>query len=80
MFSLVGNRRGRKVVRVGYVLLTCLLITVIASPAAAGLYAAFTRIWNPTLLLFGPVVGLVATSLSLVLSWRTPIHRLPLIR
>ena len=80
MFSLVGNRRGRKIIRWGNVVLITLLITLIAGPAAAGLYSAFTRHWNPLLLLIGPPVGLVATTFSLLLSWRTPVHRLPLIR
>jgi len=80
MFSLVGNRRGRKVVRWGYVILAAILISVIAGSIAAGLYSALTRSWNPLVLLFGPVVGGVATVLTLFAAWRTPTHRLPLIR
>ena len=80
MFSLMGNRRGRKVVRWGYVILVAILISLIAGFVGAGLYAALTRSWNPLVLLFGPVVGGVATVLTLCAAWRTPIHRLPLLR
>lgn len=80
MFSLVGNRRGQKVVRWGYVVLTAMLISMTAGLIGAGLYSALTRSWNPLVLLFGPFVGGMATFLTLFAAWRTPIHRLPLIR
>jgi hypothetical protein len=80
MFSLMGNRRGRKVIRWSCVCGAALLITAIASPVAAGLYAAFTRRWEPRLLLIGPIAGFVVTGLTLSAAWRTPIQRLPLIR
>ena len=80
MFSLVGNRNGRKIIRWGYVVLAALLLTFIAGPVAAGLYALLARSWNSYVLLVGPAVGLVATLLTLVLSLLTPLQRLPMIR
>jgi|KBSSwiStaDraftv2_1062776.scaffolds.fasta_scaffold434972_2 hypothetical protein len=80
MFSLVGNRHGRKVIRWGYVISAGLLISLIAGPAAAGLYAALTKSWNPLVLLLGPIVGLAATLLTLGAALRTPLQRLPLIK
>jgi len=80
MFSLVGNSRGRKVVRWGYVILAFLLITLVAGGVAAGLYAVFTRTWNPLVLLVGPVVGIAATLLTLLVAWRTPLQRMHILR
>jgi hypothetical protein len=31
-------------------------------------------------LLFGPVVGVTATLLTLLVAWRTPLQRLPMLR
>ena len=75
MFSLVGNSRGRKVVRWGYVVLTFLLTTLLAAGAAAGLYAMLTQSWNPMVLLVGPVAGILATLLTLLVAWRVPLQR-----
>jgi hypothetical protein len=80
MFSLVGNRHGKKVIRWWYVGVTAFGITFVAALAAAGLYAAFTRSWNPRVLLVGPAAGLAATVLTLLVSLRTPLQRLPMLR
>jgi len=80
MFSLVGHNHGRKIIRWGYVILAFLLITVVASLVAAGIYAIFTKAWNPLVLLVGPVTGLTATALSVVVSFRTHPQRLPFLR
>ncbi|HXJ57517.1 MAG TPA: hypothetical protein VNU68_12730 [Verrucomicrobiae bacterium] len=80
MFSLVGNRQGKKVVRWGYVFVAAFASTIGAALVAAGLYAALTRSWNPFVLLVGPVVGLAATFLTLLASLRTPLQRLPILR
>lgn len=79
MFQLVGNRQGRKVVRWGYVLLSCLLLTVCSALAAAGIYYLAAQIWNPLILWVGPIVGLGATLSTLVISLLTPIDKLPLL-
>lgn len=80
MFSLIGNRRGRRVVRWGYVFLAFWFASVLAAMAAAGLYAVITRTWNPIVLLLGPAVGVAATLLTLLVAWRTPLQRLPILR
>jgi hypothetical protein len=80
MFSLVGNLQGRKVIRWGYVILTCFLITIVAGLVAAGLFAALTGQWNPLVLLVGPVVGVLATALTLLAALRTPLQRLQLLK
>jgi hypothetical protein len=80
MFSLMGNRRGRKVIRWGYVILASIFTSIAAGLVGTGLYAAFTGSWNPLVLLFGPVVGVTATLLTLLVAWRTPLQRLPMLR
>lgn len=80
MVSLVGHRQGRKIIRWGYVILAGLLISAISALVAGGLYAAFTREWNPLALLIGPAVGTVATLLTLLTSLSTPVQRLPILR
>ena len=80
MFSLVGNSRGRKVIRWGYVILAFLLTTIAAGGVAAGLYALLTRTWNPLVVLLGPVVGISATLLTLLVAWRTPLQRMHILR
>ena len=80
MFSLVGNSRGRKVVRWGYVILAFLLTTLIAGGVAAGLYAIFTGTWNPLVLLVGPAAGVPATLLTLLVAWRVPLQRQQILR
>jgi hypothetical protein len=80
MFSLVGNRHGRKVIRWGYVIVAAFLITLLAGAVAAGLYAALSGSWDPRVLLVGPVAGLVATVLTLLAALRTPLQRLPILR
>jgi hypothetical protein len=80
MLSLVGNSRGRKVIRWGYVTLAFLLTTLAAGGVAVGLYAALTRSWNPLVLLVGPVVGISATLLTLLVAWRTPLQRQQILR
>jgi hypothetical protein len=79
MFQLVGNRQGRKVVRWGYVLLSCLLLTITSALAAAGIYYIAAHDWNPVILWVGPVVGFTGTLSTLVISLLTPIDRLPLL-
>jgi len=76
---LVGNRQGRKVVRWGHVALNLLAFSAIAAVASAGIYFVVAKHWNPVILLVGPVVGLVATTSSLIVSLRTPIRQLPLL-
>jgi hypothetical protein len=80
MFSLVGNSRGRKVIRWGYVVIAFLLITSVAGGVAVGLYAILTRSWNPRVLLIGPVAGLLATLLTLIVAWRVPLQRQQILR
>lgn len=80
MFSLVGNRHGRRVIRWGYVIVAGLFITILAGVAAAGLYAALTGSWNPLVLSVGPAVGFVATLLTLLAALRTPLQRLPILK
>ena len=80
MFSLVGNRHGKKMIRWGYVVLAGLGSTVGAGLIAAGLYAVLTLSWNPLVLLVGPVVGVAATFLTLLASLRTPLQRLPMLK
>lgn len=80
MFSLVGNRRGRKVIRWGYVIITFLLSTLVAAGVAVGLYAILTRGWNPLVLLIGPAAGILATLLTLLVAWRVPLQRQQILR
>ena len=80
MFSLMGNRRGRKVVRWGYVFLSATIITLLSALAAAGIYAILTGKWNSRVLLVGPAVGVTASLLTLLVAGRTPIQRLPILR
>lgn len=80
MFSLVGNSRGRKVVRWGYVVLSFLLTTTVAGGVATGLYAIFTGKWNPLVLLLGPAAGIPATLLTLLVAWRVPLQRQQILR
>jgi hypothetical protein len=79
MVSLVGHRQGRKIIRWGYVFLIALLISIVSALVAGGLYAAFTREWNPLALFIGPAVGTVATTLTLLTSLSTPVQRLPML-
>lgn len=76
---LVGNRQGRKVVRWGHVGLNFLIFAGIAAIAAAVVYLVVAKQWNPLILMVGPAVGLLATTASLIVSLRTPIHQLPLL-
>lgn len=76
---LVGNRQGRKVIRWGHVGLNFLIYAGAAAVAAAAVYVLVAGHWNPTILLVGPVVGIIATLSSLIISLRTPIHQLPLL-
>ena len=80
MFSLVGNRHGKKVIRWGYVIVAGFLITVLAGGGAAGLYAALSGTWEPRVLLVGPIAGVIATMLTLLTALRTPLQRLPILR
>ena len=79
MFQLVGNRQGRKVVRWGYVLLSCVLLTSSSALAAAGIYYLAAHTWNPVILYVGPAVGLGATICTLIISLMTPVEKLPLL-
>jgi hypothetical protein len=80
MFSLVANFHGRKVIRWGYVILTFLGISFFSALVAAGLYAIATGKWNPLVLVVGPGVGLVATTLTLLISYATRLQRLPILK
>ena len=80
MISLVGHNHGRKIIRWGYVIIAFLLITIGASLGAVAIYAIFTKLWNPLVLLVGPVAGVVVTALSLAVSFRTPPQRLPFLK
>ena len=80
MMSLVGHYHGRKIIRWGYVVLAFVLITLGASLGAVGIYAAFTKTWEPRVLLLGPLAGVVVTALSVAVSFRTPPHRLPFLK
>ncbi len=79
IFQLVGNRQGRKVIRWGYVLLSCVLLTGSSALAAAGIYYLAAHTWNPLILWVGPIVGLGATICTLILSLLTPVEKLPLL-
>ena len=76
---LVGNRQGRKVIRWGRVALNFLIFGGLAMIGAAGVYFIVAKQWNPIILLAGPLVGLIATAGSLLVSLRTPVHELPIL-
>jgi uncharacterized membrane protein YagU involved in acid resistance len=80
MISLVGHHHGRKIIRWGYVIVAFLLVTISASLGAVGIYAVFTKVWNPLVLWVGPVAGVLVTVPSLAVSFRTPPQRLPFLK
>ena len=80
MFSLVGHHNGRKIIRWGNVILAFLLVTIGAALVAGGIYTLVTHSWNFLILLVGPAVGIVTTSITLTVSFLTPAHRLPFLK
>jgi hypothetical protein len=76
---LIGNRQGRRVVRWGRVVLNFLLFGGLAMAAASIVYLVVAKQWNPLILIAGPMVGIIATATSLVVSLRTPVDQLPLL-
>ena len=79
MFSLVRNGRGRKVIRWGNVALTFVISTALVALVAAGLYGVIAGSWDSRVLLIGPIAGVVATLIALILDLRTPLQRLPIL-
>lgn len=76
---LIGNRQGRRVVRWGRVVLNFLIFGGLAMAGASVVYLVVAKQWNPIILFAGPAVGLIATVSSLLVSFRTPVHELPIL-
>jgi len=79
MFSFVGHRQGKRIVRWNYFLLTALLLTGSSTLSAAGLYYLLAGAWDSRALLVGAGAGFLASVLTLLVSLRTPLQRLPIL-
>lgn len=80
MFSFMGHRQGRRIVRWGHFLMTALLLTACSTLAASGLYYLLSQRWDPLAPLAGAGAGFVASVLTLLAALRTPLQHLPIIK
>jgi hypothetical protein len=80
MFSLVGHRQGKRVIRWGHFLKVALLLTVSSTLAAAGLYFILAGQWSLLAAEIGAGAGFGVSLLTLLLSLCTPLERLPILK
>ena len=77
--TLVGNRRGRRVVLWGQVLKMALLLAPLPALVTGGVYRLVRKEWNTNIFLLGLGVGFAIALVMLIMTLFTPIQRLPLI-
>jgi hypothetical protein len=75
--TLVGNRRGRRVILWGQVLKAMLLLIPFPAVVLPLVYYAVRKDWSLNVLFLGVGVGLLTTLIILVVALCTPIYRLP---
>jgi hypothetical protein len=80
MFSLVGHRQGRRIIRWGHVLKVMLLLTASSTLTAAGLYFLLAGQWSLLAVEIGAGAGFVVSVATLIISLCTPLERLPIIK
>ena len=78
-FTLVGNRRGKRIILWGQVCKIALLLAPVPILFAEGAYMLVRKEWSTKMFLLGLGVGIVIALVILVVAFLTPIQRLPLI-
>ena len=76
-FSLVKNRKGRRVVCWGVFLKIALVLILIPAGISSGLYYLLVKRWNPMALYGGLAAGIITALVVLVFALATPLHKLP---
>ena len=77
--TLVGNRRGKRVILWGHVCKIALILAPLPILIAEGAYMIIRREWSTMVFLLGLGVGVVSALVILLVAFLTPIQRLPLI-
>jgi hypothetical protein len=77
--TLVGNRRGKRVILWGQVSKIALLLAPLPIIVAEGAHLLIRKEWSWSVFLLGLAVGIVIAFVILLVALFTPIQRLPLI-
>jgi hypothetical protein len=77
--TLVGNRRGKRVILWGQVCKIASLLAPLPIIVAEGAYWFVRKEWSWAVFMLGLAVGIVIALIILAVAWITPIQRLPLI-
>jgi len=78
-FTLVGNRRGKRVILWGQVCKIASLLAPLPILVIEGVYLLVRKEWSWPLFMLGLAVGIVIALVILLLAFITPIQRLPLL-
>jgi hypothetical protein len=78
-FTLVGNRRGKRVIIWGQVCKCALLMAPLPVVVVEGAYMLIRREWSTTVFLLGLGAAILIALIILLVAFVTPIQRLPLV-